>query len=32
MAKELPIQIVELRQDQDDFKPEGGVAINYLNG
>ena len=24
MAKELPIQIVELRQDQDDFKPEGG--------
>ena len=24
MAKELPIQIVELRQNQDDFKPEGG--------
>ena len=24
MTKELPIQIVELRQNQDDFKPEGG--------
>ena len=29
MAKELPIQIVELRQDQDNFKPEGG-GDNHL--